>query len=159
MHRTSGRLLRLQGLVMIVLYLALLVYFLFFSEKTGRIPGETLRYNLTPFLEIRRFWVYRSDLGFEAVFLNLAGNVIAFVPFGALLPVVLPSFRNIVRTTLAGLLFSSGVEVLQLVTKLGSFDVDDILLNTAGVVLGYLLFEAYRRIRRQYLSGRKTDAW
>ena len=40
------------------------------------------RYNLIPFVEIRRFWVYRKQLGLMAVVTNLFGNVIGFLPFG-----------------------------------------------------------------------------
>ena len=45
------------------------------------------RYNLIPFVEIRRFWIYREQLGTFAVFSNIFGNVIGFLPFGFILPV------------------------------------------------------------------------
>ena len=76
------------GVILFFLYLAVLTYFLFFSEKYGRTAEREFSYNLTPFLEIRRFWNYREFLGLKAVFINLAGNVLAFVPFGAILPVI-----------------------------------------------------------------------
>ena len=51
------------------------------------------RYNLVPFQEIRRFWIYREKVGFLAAFLNLAGNVIGFLPFGFIVPVMHKKWR------------------------------------------------------------------
>ena len=54
------------------------------------------------------------------------------------------------------LLLSLGVEVMQLITRVGSFDVDDIFLNTLGGVLGYIIFVICNAIRRRhYVRKRK----
>ena len=50
---------------------------------------------------------------------------------------------------------SLGVEVFQLLTRVGSFDVDDLLLNTIGGILGYVLFLICNGIRRKYDGRRK----
>jgi glycopeptide antibiotics resistance protein len=124
-----------------VIYLLALAYFLFFAESTGRtFSDRTYQYNLRLFREIRRFVVYRRQLGFLAVALNLAGNVLAFVPFGMFLPLLVRSARRFAKTLVCGFSFSLLVEIIQLFSKVGSFDVDDILLNTAGTVCGYVLF-------------------
>ena len=109
-------------------------------------------YNLTPFREIRRFIVYRRTLGWFAVLSNLLGNVLAFVPFGMILPMLTPKCRNFFHIVLLGFDFSLFVETIQLISKVGSFDVDDLILNTLGAALGYL---AYRLIRRYF--RRKHD--
>lgn len=143
---------------MFFIYLALLVYFLFFAEEYGRQQlgiGE-YRYNLVPFTEIRRFWIYREQVGVFAAFLNLAGNVVGFMPFGFLLPVMSEGRRRFRATVPLGFLLSLGVEVIQLFTRVGSFDVDDLLLNTLGVILGYLLFLILNRIRRSWDHGKKV---
>ena len=58
-------------------------YFLFFAEIMGRTNlTRTYHYNLVPFLEIKRFIIYRKKLGMTAVVVNLLGNVAAFLPFG-----------------------------------------------------------------------------
>ena len=128
-----------------IVYLMSLAYFLFFAESTGRTFVErTYQYNLIPFHEIRRFWVYRRQLGIAAVTLNLAGNILAFVPFGLFLPILVKRVRSLGKTLLLGFEFSLFVEVLQLFSKVGSFDVDDILLNTSGVFIGYVMFSLLR---------------
>jgi glycopeptide antibiotics resistance protein len=71
---------------------------------------------------------------------NLLGNLIGFIPFGILLPLFWPWFRHGVKMLLAGFMLSLGFETLQLLTGLGVWDVDDLLLNTAGTVAGYVLF-------------------
>ena len=53
------------------------------------------------------------------------------------------------NTVITGFLFSLFVESVQLVSKVGSFDVDDLLLNTLGGVLGYILFLICNIIRRK----------
>ena len=84
-------------------YLLSLAYFLFFAEATGRTFGErTYQYNLIPFHEIRRFLIYRRQLGFAAVALNLVGNVLAFVPFGLFLPLLVKRVRSLAKTLLLG---------------------------------------------------------
>ena len=145
---------RALGTVLFILYVLALIYFLFFSEEYGRIAMEEreYRYNLIPFVEIRRFWVYRKQLGFLAVFTNLFGNVAGFLPFGFMLPVITGKMRSGFLITLAGL--SLTVEVIQLITKVGCFDVDDLILNTAGAALGYLLFFICDHLRRK-IYGKK----
>lgn len=149
-NRDTDRKYRICWLLFVV-YLAALAYFLFFAEATGRTSAERIyQYNLIPFHEIRRFWVYRRQLGFMAVALNLAGNVLAFVPFGTFLPLLVRRTRSFGKTTLLGAEFSLFVEILQLFSKVGSFDVDDILLNTCGVCLGYVFFWIVRKLYWRY---------
>ena len=69
-------------MILFFLYLAVLAYVLFFSEKYGRTAEREFSYNLTPFLEIRRFWNYRRFLGLKAVFINLVGNIWLLCPSG-----------------------------------------------------------------------------
>ena len=146
MKKETKHIIRGLGLVSFILYVLALVYFLFFSEKYGRavVTEQEFRYNLVPFVEIRRFWVYRKQLGFAAVFTNLVGNVAGFLPFGFILPVITEKMRSGLLITLAGLGLS----------RVGCFDVDDMILNTAGAALGYLLFFICDHLRRK-IYGKK----
>lgn len=138
-----------------VIYLVLLAYFLFFAEATGRTFTErTYQYNLIPLHEIRRFLTYRRQLGFAAVTLNLVGNIVAFIPFGLFLPLLVRRLRGCAKTLVLGFEFSLLIEFLQLFNKVGSFDVDDILLNTLGVCAGYVLFRLLYAWRRRYRQKR-----
>lgn len=127
------------GRVLFLIYVAGLCYFLFFAENYGRIFGqESYRYNLVPFKEIERFWTYRGELGIHS-FYNLAGNILIFVPAGFFIPVLWENKRGFFFTTCVTFDMSLLVEILQIVLRVGSFDVDDLILNTLGGMLGYLL--------------------
>ncbi len=129
-------------------YIAALVYFLFFSEAHGRTGDGRFRYNLVLFQEIFRFIKYRAILETETVVLNLAGNVIGFMPFGFLLPLLSEKERRLLMIVLLTFELSLVVEVLQLFTGRGSFDVDDLMLNTLGGALGYGCYCVFARLSR-----------
>ncbi len=73
-------------------------------------------------------------------FINLTGNVLLFIPTGWLLPKLWRLQRRffVFLATCIGLIFL--VEILQLFTLLGSFDIDDFILNLCGMILGFLLY-------------------
>ena len=114
---------------------------------------ENYHYNLTPFQEIKRFWEYREQLGIWSM-INLLGNILAFVPFGFFEPMASRQ-RSFLGTILDGFLLSFLVEIFQLISKVGRFDVDDLLLNTSGVIIGYMIFLLCNAMRRMY--GKKRE--
>lgn len=148
---------RLAGRVLMIIYIFLLIYFLFLAEWYGREPGGYTepRYNLIPFLEIKRFWRHRSALGAKIVFLNLFGNVIGFIPLGFLLPIVSPVLKKPGIVICLGVCISMTVEYLQLILRVGSCDIDDVILNTFGTVIGYLSYRICNAVRRRFY-GKKT---
>ena len=80
--------------VFLILYLVVLVYVCLLSEVYGRTEMQNIyHYNLIPFREIMRFYTYRELVGMEAFVLNLFGNVIAFVPFGFMMPILKMKYR------------------------------------------------------------------
>lgn len=98
--------------------------------------------NFTLFKTIRMYIDYSYKLN---SFENLAGNIVVFIPFGFLLPMVLKRGRNFFVMLLNAFLFVTGIEVFQLFSAFGAFDVDDILLNCLGAVTGYLGFLVLER--------------
>ena len=149
----SGRkkkIFRAVGKVLFLLYVVFLIYFLFLAEWYGRTGiSEEYRYNLELFREIKRFIIYREQLGVFAVFANLAGNILIFVPYGFFISVASRE-RGCFKTLFFSIGLSLCVEIIQLFTRVGSFDVDDILLNTIGGVLGYIVFLICNGIRRKH---------
>lgn len=152
MKNETKRKIRRMGLLLFVIYVLLLIYFLFFSEAYGRVAEaeREYRYNLTPFVEIRRFWVYRDQVGLFAFFTNIFGNVIGFIPLGFILPIICRSWRNGFLIILSGFGLSLCVETIQLITKVGCFDVDDMILNTVGAAVGYITFAVCDYLRRKH---------
>lgn len=147
---------RLLCRVLFALYIAGLVYFLFFAEMLDRTGIErSYRYNLIPFREIRRFIVYADLLGPMAVISNLFGNIVIFMPFGFLVPILGRKKRNFWFTSLLSFALSLAVECIQLVNRTGCFDVDDIFLNTIGGMLGYLVYALVQRKRDRDADARR----
>lgn len=93
--------------------------------------------NLTPFKTIHMYIKYRDRLN---SFENLFGNVLLFVPFGLFFGYFIRSKCKIIAAFLGCFLFSFGIELFQLVSGFGVFDVDDILLNVIGGMFGYLIY-------------------
>ena len=124
-----------------MIYVFIVIYFVLFSDRLGRTDAyDTYRYNLTPFNEIRRFILYRDQVSPGAFILNLLGNLMVLFPFGFLIPILRLKKTGVVRIMVYAFLFSFGIELLQLITKVGVFDVDDILLNVLGAILGYEVY-------------------
>ena len=122
-------------------YLLLLSYAVFFSSGFGREEHAEYRYNLTLFQEIGRYYNLGMRTGMWRLFWwNVVGNVCVFVPFGAFLPALFIKCQKFFSVFLFTMELSFAVEIIQLVTKIGSFDVDDILLNTLGGILGYFVY-------------------
>lgn len=149
-------------LILFVLYVIAIVYFLLLSDIYGRVEGYTdYRCNLIPFYEITRFWkcaVNGGSIAFKDIFINLAGNIAAFVPFGALIRWVRNQKTNFGTAVLYTLLFSLCIESIQLVTKVGVFDVDDLILNTCGGAIGYGCYRVLRALdRRRYRDVEKKS--
>ena len=156
MKRDYRKILQICSKVMFGVYIIFLTYFLFFAESMGRtFESRSYHYNLELFREIGRFIKYRHVLGMQAVLLNLVGNAVAFIPFGFFLPILHIKCRSLLRTTFFSFELSLVVETIQLVSKVGSFDVDDLLLNTFGGALGCLIFLWMNRIRRAYETKEK----
>ena len=136
-------------------YYFLNIFFVFCREYGTYFESRSYHYNLELFREIGRFIKYRHVLGMQAVLLNLVGNAVAFIPFGFFLPILHIKCRSLLRTTFFSFELSLVVETIQLVSKVGSFDVDDLLLNTFGGALGCLIFLWMNRIRRAYETKEK----
>ena len=137
--------------LLFIIYMCVLVYVVFFAEAMGRTPQDGYVYNLTPLKEIKRFmkYIWDNDALGRAARLNIFGNIIAFIPFGIYLPYTSESKLGFISTVLYTFSLSLTIELVQLITKVGSCDVDDVLLNTWGCCLGYGLYRLIKWHRRK----------
>lgn len=110
--------------------------------------------NLTPGHSIR---TYVDQPAFQDTVKQLGGNVLLGMPFGVLLPVLVPKARGLLRVVLVTALVMLLVETAQGLLITGrAFDIDDVILNTAGALIGYLLIG--RRLGRA-LHPRRKHWW
>lgn len=144
------KIIRIVSRICFIIYMLILVYFLLLSDGFGRMEGySSYRYNLIPFQEIIRFVKYHAYIDFFSVVINLLGNVLAFMPFGALIRWVVDRKIKWFQATGYTFLFSLCVELLQLVAKVGVFDVDDLILNTLGGLIGFWIYYLLLLINRR----------
>lgn len=104
-------------------------------------------HNFIPFKTIG-FYLFLADINLNIRVQNLAGNIIGFIPFGFLLPLLFKSLLGFRKIAMFTFCLSLGFEMLQLVFFMGSFDVDDLILNTLGGVLGYIPVKLYKKYMR-----------
>jgi glycopeptide antibiotics resistance protein len=89
------------------------------------------------FVPFKTIWPYLSgEFGLLIGGLNIAGNIIFLIPLGLLLPQLF-SRINQLRVLLIAVFFCLGIELTQVYFKIGIFDIDDVLLNVLGVMVGY----------------------
>ena len=132
---------------------------LLFGRSYGWVEGlsyeQMLRQNinLTPFLTIRNYWrviAHRTnDAMLMHCIINLGGNIFLFIPAGWLLPKIIKKMRSFFPFFFTCALSIFLIETLQLFSLLGSFDVDDLILNLFGMTLGFIYYHLSNRPKKR----------
>ena len=139
-------------LLLMYINLAVIIRFVFFPrafveghiqplvfEPAAALP---LRINLVPL-------VHLFDYGSVGdIIWNVAGNAAMFIPSGIVLPIVYRKLDSFWKVAAAGACISLCIEILQLPFASRASDIDDLILNTLGVVVGYGVYAAFKRLGR-----------
>ena len=140
--------------LLMLLYLAAVIYLLFCRHASSDVPlGEYARYN-TNFIPFFSFYVlyttpYISYRVLVPFCVNLFGNLALFFPWGVLLPMLDKRLKNAKSFFLLTACVIIAVELLQLVFRVGTCDVEDFILNMLGAAIGYII--------TRILTQKKTD--
>ena len=118
--------------ILLSLYIVVLLYF----TVTGRYSHEEYGYEIQFFTSYRWFFEHNG----EQVLRQLLINFVMLMPVGFLLPVVINAKHKYLITMALSLLLTVFIETMQLITKCGSFEIDDIINNFVGAVLGMLIY-------------------
>ncbi len=117
-----------------IIYILLLYYLLLSTEKAAS------GINLIPFKEMTRY-----SIGSELFFYNVVGNIVLFIPFGYFVSDYLKA-KRIHHILIVSILISLTAETIQY--KIGrAFDVDDIILNVIGAILGFMFYISIQAIK------------
>lgn len=155
----------LPGLLFI-LYIFFLLYLtvfkrLFFGTTIGmffesyRLNTSSLDYNLN-LVPFRTIYGYLAHPPSKTVALtNLLGNVLAFMPLGFLVPLVFKKIYTIRWILIVSIGSSFVIELIQLILGVGSLDVDDVLLNLLGGLLGFFVYKGFKEFFKKY--NRKAE--
>ena len=128
-----------------VIYVAAMIWLLF-GQRWGEEFYRSV--NLRPFVTLRLYWKLlhgESDYYVRHAFINLVGNVVMFIPLGFFQPYLMKFLRKWYRTLFSTAVLILTIECIQYLTGLGSCDIDDVILNVAGAIIGYILWRANRR--------------
>lgn len=118
-----------EFLNLIFIIYVLLLYQLLTNVETNTTGG----YNLIPFTEINRY-----EVGSRLFMFNVIGNIVIFIPFGYFVSGYIKASK-VSHILAVSIISSLTVEIVQL--QIGrSFDVDDIILNVCGAIIGFLLY-------------------
>ncbi|MBY0097127.1 VanZ family protein [Mesobacillus maritimus] len=138
-----------------LLYIAIAAVLLFFSSyrqevRFGRNEAFT-EYNLVPFQTIMNYINATGYINTSIVITNLAGNILAFMPLGFFLPLLFKRYLKFRNTIFVVIASTFSVECLQYYFRVGSFDVDDLILNTVGGILGFGVFKLVSLVLKLFI--------
>ena len=147
----------IRTLAMLVAFAAMVGFAVVLSHLTlepSQASVNLTHTNLQPGDSIRN---YLRQPAFQDTVKQLGGNIVLGMPFGLLLPVLVPRARGLVRVTLVTAAVMLLVELVQGALITGrAFDIDDVILNASGAFLGYLLLG--RRLGRA-VHPRRRHWW
>ena len=128
-----------------IIYLLAIIYLLCLFHVVTFQDSNYGTSNFTPFKEI-----FRYDIGSHKFMRNVMGNIILFIPYGFLASYLLNNKKFSVITILT-VIASLTIETVQY--YIGRvFDIDDIILNSLGAIIGFLIYVALNAIKK-YLPG------
>jgi glycopeptide antibiotics resistance protein len=146
-----------RALVMLVAFVFMVGFAVVLAKLTLQpSPGSValIHTNLKPGDSIRQ---YVDQPAFRDTVKQIGGNLLLGVPFGVLLPVLFPRTRGLLRVVLVTAFVMVLVEIAQgMIVEGRAFDIDDVILNTTGALVGYLLLG--RRLGRA-LHPRRHHWW
>ncbi|MDF2521744.1 MAG: glycopeptide antibiotics resistance protein [Clostridia bacterium] len=147
-RNTSRKPANCLAFIVLAMYIVFISYRLFFYAYTDNLRHTMTEFsfNLIPFKTIANYMINRQNVSFDVWIYNLAGNIAAFVPLGFLLPAAFQKVRSLKAVFVTVLFLIVSAEAAQLLTLRGVFDVDDIILNTIGSVIGYYIYKFLKEI-------------
>ncbi len=130
-------------------YLVILAGLLFGGLRNAQSLNGTRLYNLKPLGTIKMYYeAYKEhSLRYRIIGPNLVGNILLFVPMAWFVPFLFPAMRNWKLFFPSMLLLICLVEITQYLTGRGSMDIDDVILNYPGVVIGFLILWNQRMLK------------
>ena len=135
--------LRRLARILFVLYLLALLYILFLMDAREAAFHSV---NWVPLRTIRMFFKYyfiHPHFSFSAWFNNIFGNIGLLVPMGFLLPILSGRRMSFLQIGMITFNFILIVEWLQYMTGVGAADIDDLILNLSGALIGYALYRLW----------------
>lgn len=104
-----------------------------------------LNTNFVPFGNIYMYATGQDRFNLDIIIHNTIGNVLIFVPLGIFFLLLLSKKPTIMKAALFFIKCSVVIEILQYVLRVGQFDIDDVILNTIGGIVGYFIIKLIKQ--------------
>lgn len=134
-------------LIAFVLYIIIMIWELFMGKY--RTFTSNRSYNLIPLNTIINYINNSEKYNTNTLFINLLANIIVFVPLGFLLPAIEENMRRFTKILFISFIIIIGAETLQFILNVGIFDIDDIILNLLGVIIGYFILKLLLKMNKR----------
>ena len=135
------------------IYFLILVNLTIFKYGELIIDFDTRFYiNYIPLLETIKMFT-NDFIDIHTAFYNVIGNILLFIPLGFCIPLFFNKKNKLSKVILYGFTASLTIEVLQLFTPYSITDIDDIIFNTLGTVIGFIIFNIIYTILKNYKIG------
>ena len=119
--------------ILLLIYIEVLIQTAFLSRESGSRKG----------IDFSLFETWWQTPVAHAYFIE---NIIMLIPFGFLAPIVLKQMRKIRFCVLTGFRLSCAIEISQLITQRGYCQLDDVVTNTAGTLIGWVIWKGFSKI-------------
>lgn len=138
--------------VISVVYLAVLLSFtLLYREDVTKTDVSTIPFN--SFFQILTVGWYGWG---KYIFMGIVGNMLLFVPLGMIVGNIFVSKHRVLISVISGFALSMTVECIQYVYELGVFEIDDLIINTWGAIIGCSVVIAILKREKSVLENIKT---
>ena len=142
------------ALLLVFANLAIIIRYIFFPRLfvNGHVAPmyinltdtSAFKINLVPFINL-----FEYDSEHDAL-MNILGNIAIFIPTGILLPLLDKKLDRLWKVALVGFSIPLVIEFLQLFVVGRVSDIDDLILNTLGIAIGYVIYRAIMRMRKTH---------
>ena len=119
--------------ILLLIYMEVLVQTAFLSRESGSRKG----------IDLTLFKTWGQTSVAHAYFIE---NIMMLIPFGILAPIALKQMKKMRFCVLTGFLLSCGIEISQLITQRGYCQLDDVVTNTAGTIIGWTIWKGFGKI-------------
>lgn len=152
----NKKILRLNLILYFIIYTFIIIKFTLFEQVFGRNGlvianwnRELLKiyadnyFNIVPLKTIKLFieGYLNGYVTFKNFAINILGNIFILIPYGVFIPSIFKKINKFYEFLILMAVLVLSIEILQFVTRSGSCDIDDLILNLLGASIGYLIYK------------------
>jgi len=160
----NKKILRLNLILYFIIYTFIIIKFTLFEQVFGRNGlvianwnRELLKiyadnyFNIVPLKTIKLFieGYLNGYVTFKSFTINILGNIFILIPYGVFIPSIFKKINKFYKFLILMIVLVLSIEILQFVTRSGSCDIDDLILNLLGASIGYLIYKI-KYIRKMF---------